>query len=130
MVRKFLSAVELPGDPASGLQATTRDYVTAQDALRAPVVHTHAEGDVTGLVADLAARAGYAVNSPATAAGADWVVTHNLGSQDVIVMVRRAASPYDCVPGWIGATSTTTVTVKPDIALAVNEYRAVVIRAV
>ena len=27
MVRKFTTAVELPGDPSSGLQATTKDYV-------------------------------------------------------------------------------------------------------
>jgi hypothetical protein len=31
MVRKFTTAVELPGDPASGLQAATKDYVDTAD---------------------------------------------------------------------------------------------------
>lgn len=68
----------------------------------------------------------YAVDSPAVAAGAIWTVTHNLGSQDVTIQVRRVASPYDYVDVRVEATTTNTCSVLPDLAMASGEYRAIV----
>lgn len=68
----------------------------------------------------------YAVDSPTVSAGGSWVVTHNLGSRDVTVDIRRAASPYDFVDVAVEATDTNTVTVKPDVSMASGEYRAIV----
>jgi hypothetical protein len=45
--RKFLTPVELPGDPASGLQASTKDYVDAGVATRVPTTRSVVAG--TGL---------------------------------------------------------------------------------
>jgi len=46
----------LPTGPAA-TNAVRKDYVDAADAARAPLVHTHAQADVTNLVTDLAAKA-------------------------------------------------------------------------
>lgn len=68
----------------------------------------------------------FAVDSPAVVAGGTWTVTHNLGSQDVTVQVRRAASPFDYVDVYVTAATLNTVTISPDIAMLSGEYRAVV----
>jgi microcystin-dependent protein len=46
----------LPTGPAAA-NAVRKDYVDTADAARAPLVHTHAQADVTNLVTDLAAKA-------------------------------------------------------------------------
>lgn len=68
----------------------------------------------------------FAANCPATSAGASWVVTHNLNSTDVVVGVKRVASPYDFVDVYVETTDANTVTIKPDVALASGEYRAII----
>ncbi len=71
---------------------------------------------------------GFAAACPAVSAGADWTVTHNLNSRDVIVQVRRAASPYDEVEVYSKADTVNTVVITPDVALASGEYRALVMK--
>ena len=73
-----------------------------------------------------AAIARYVTTSPVVSAGATWTVTHNLNSRDVHAVVRRSASPYDFVDVYIEATSTTVVSVIPDIAMASGEYTVIV----
>lgn len=73
---------------------------------------------------------GYAENCPVTAAGVAWPVNHNLGTKDVIVSVRRVASPFDEVDANITFDTTNQVNVRADIALAAGEYRAVVSKVV
>lgn len=68
----------------------------------------------------------YAVDSPVVTAGGTWTVTHNLNSLDVIVAVRRVASPFDYVSVYTTAATVNTVTISPDIAMAAAEYRAIV----
>lgn len=68
----------------------------------------------------------FSVTCPATTAGGTWTVTHNLNSQDVHVMVQRVASPYDYVDVYVEATTVNTVSIKPDLALAAGEYKAIV----
>lgn len=68
----------------------------------------------------------FAAVCPAVAAGAPWVVTHNLGSQDVIIMIRRSTTPFDFVDAYIEATSVNTVTLKPDVALAAGAFTAII----
>ncbi len=51
------------------------------------------------------------------------VVTHNLGTRDLVAMVRTAASPWEVVQPDIEMTSTTTATVRFAVAPATNEYR-------
>jgi hypothetical protein len=73
---------------------------------------------------------GYAENCPATAAGVAWPVNHNLGTKDVLVSVRRVASPYDQVEVNITYDTTNQVNVRADVALAAGEFRAVVAKVV
>lgn len=68
----------------------------------------------------------FEVDSPAVSAGATWTVTHNLNTRDVIVAVRRVASPYDFVEVYTAATTVNTVSVIPDIAMSSGEYRCLV----
>ena len=68
----------------------------------------------------------FSATSPAVTAGSTWTVTHNLNSQDVQVVVRRTASPYDFVDVYTEATTVNTVSVIPDLAMASGEYTAIV----
>jgi hypothetical protein len=56
-----------------------------------------------------------------------YVVTHNLGTADVMVQVSETASPYAKVETDIELTSTSTVTVKFASAPASGAYKVVVI---
>lgn len=58
---------------------------------------------------------------------ADIVVTHNLGTRDVQVTVRTAASPYDCQDVYWEATSTTTITIFFPAPPTSAELRVIVI---
>jgi hypothetical protein len=55
-----------------------------------------------------------------------FVVTHNLGTRDVIGQVYNNAAPYDVVIADIENTSTTTCTVRFGSAPALNAYRVVI----
>ncbi|MFF8831369.1 hypothetical protein [Streptomyces sp. NPDC015131] len=54
------------------------------------------------------------------------VVTHNLGTRDVAVTVRNAASPYEEILVDNEATSTTTCTLRFASAPSNNQYRVIV----
>jgi hypothetical protein len=71
---------------------------------------------------------GFSANSPVTSAGGTWTITHNLGTRDVLVSVRRNSSPWDQVEVSNEAATTNTVEVKPDVALTLDEFRATVIK--
>jgi len=73
-----------------------------------------------------AATTGYTTTCPSTSAGGSWVVTHNLGSRYVNAQVARVASPYDFVDVRMERTTTNTLTVLPDVALASGEYEIMV----
>jgi hypothetical protein len=68
----------------------------------------------------------FSATCPAAVAGATWTVTHNLNSQDVDVTVRRTASPYDIVDVYIANSTVNTVSIIPDVAVALNEFTAIV----
>lgn len=55
-----------------------------------------------------------------------FTITHNLGTRDVIVAVRKAASTYDYVMPDIAATTVDTITVTFATAPSTNEYRVIV----
>jgi hypothetical protein len=54
------------------------------------------------------------------------VVTHNLGTQDVMVMLRDNSSPFAIMEADFQATSTNTVTLVFTVAPTSNQYRAIV----
>lgn len=56
-----------------------------------------------------------------------YVLTHNLGTQDIQVSIYEVASPYAQVYADVEHTSTNTVTIKFAVAPAINTYRVVVI---
>lgn len=67
----------------------------------------------------------YAEDCPAVAAGNTWTITHNLGSTDVHVMVKRVSSPYDFIDVYTTTPTANTATVQADVALAAGEFRAI-----
>ncbi len=73
---------------------------------------------------------GYTTTCPATAAGATWTVTHNLGTRAVIPMVARSGSPWDFVRIRIERPTLNTLAVMPDLALAAGEYEIMVKKVV
>lgn len=85
---------------------------------------------ITNIRGPAAPGAGYTTTCPAVIAGGSWTVTHNLASRRVIAQVARVASPYDVVDVRIERTSTNTVTVLPDIAMAAGEYEIMIYRVV
>jgi hypothetical protein len=54
------------------------------------------------------------------------VVTHNLGTRDIVVAVRSASTPWEQVIVDNEATSTTTCTLKFAVAPTTNQYRVIV----
>lgn len=56
-----------------------------------------------------------------------FTVTHNLGTQDVLIQVRQAASPYQIVYTDCEATSTTQATIQFSVAPSSNQYRVTVV---
>lgn len=56
-----------------------------------------------------------------------FVVTHSLGTRDVVISVRRSTTPWDIVMCDMEATSTTTVTLRFSVAPTTNEYRVTII---
>lgn len=63
----------------------------------------------------------------AVPAGTACVITHNLGTRDVVVQVYRTTTPFDTVNCSVERTSTTTVTLRFFSPVAANALRAVVI---
>jgi hypothetical protein len=55
------------------------------------------------------------------------VISHNLGSQDVVVTVRETAAPYEIVYPDVTITSANTLTLTFAVAPALEAYRVVVI---
>jgi hypothetical protein len=80
----------------------------------------------TYIAATSTAATGYTTTSPAVSAGATWTVTHNLGSRALLAQVARVASPYDYVEVRIERTTTNTVSVLPDVAMASGEYEIMI----
>jgi hypothetical protein len=59
------------------------------------------------------------------------VLTHNLGTRDIVVSVRAAAGGFAALDsGWTwAATSVDTATLTFDVAPTAGQYRAVVVGA-
>lgn len=80
-----------------------------------------------GLVLDFSVipATGY-VTTVGDGTNTDYVVTHNLGTRDVLTEVIRSASPYDTVIADVAATTTNTITVSFASAPTTNEFRVVI----
>ena len=70
--------------------------------------------------------AGYTTTSPSVSAGGTWTVTHNLATKWLVAQVARVASPYDFIDVRIERTTTNTLSVLPDVAMASGEFEIMV----
>jgi hypothetical protein len=87
--------------------------------------------DVEGALAEVKTQANALPQIYATDIGngtdVALVVTHSLGTRDVIVQVRDNSSPYDYIGIESEATTTDTVTIRFTVAPTSNQYRCIVI---
>ena len=87
-------------------------------------------GHVTGTTtrdmtaSDIGAARKYSAN---VGGSASQVITHNLGTRDVVVLVRENSSPYAQVFCDIEMTTVNTVTLRFAVAPAANAYRVTII---
>lgn len=56
-----------------------------------------------------------------------FVITHSLGSRDVLVSVHRSTTPWDEIICDVEKTSTSTITLRFAVAPTTNEYRVTVV---
>jgi len=79
------------------------------------------EGDISGTV--YSSTIGDGTNS-------SYTITHNLGTRDIVVVVRNAASPYEVIDVRWEATTTSTVTLDFSAAPSSNSVRVSIYSAV
>jgi hypothetical protein len=72
--------------------------------------------------------ASYSTNVGTGSAG-PYVITHNLGTTDVDVVIRELSGGYQKITAW-KPTSINAVSVEPDEVWATNSHRATVIKVV
>lgn len=97
--------------------ATTAETTTGTDTARAVTP--------AGLSGSVWAHKGYAADV-GDGSNVSYTVTHNLGTRDVMVQVRRTSGDYDFVDVKAGAATTNTVVVEFDTAPTSNQYRVLV----
>lgn len=114
------SNLSLPGAPTTTTAAAGMS--TTQVATTGFVQIAVANGTST-----LASKTTKYATSIGNGASLSFVVTHNLGSQDVQVTVREVASPYAIVYPDVELTSTNTCTVYFGSAPSSNAYRVIVV---
>ncbi len=98
-------------------------------ALSAPVsVANGGTGATTaaGARTNLGIPAKYSANNVAWTAGASYDITHNLGTQDIVVAMRTVTDNRVIEIDW-SAKDSNTVTVYPDLSFAAASVRTVVI---
>jgi len=76
------------------------------------------------------AQRGFAADLGALTAGVDLTVTHNLGTDDVIIQVKEIAAPKKVVEIDFATPTVNTVTVRSDIAVAANALRIAILPVV
>lgn len=59
-------------------------------------------------------------------AATSFAITHNFGTRAVRVLVYRNSSPWDEIDVYVEHTNLNTVTLRPDVTWATNEFHAVV----
>jgi hypothetical protein len=87
--------------------------------------HVHATPD--SLVQALAAKTDKHAESIGNGSLTSFTITHNLGTKDVVVMVRETANPYAQVFCDVEMTTDDTVTVRFAAAPTSNQYRVIII---
>lgn len=80
----------------------------------------------TGARANLGATGKFSANI-GDGSTTSWVLTHNLGTSDVVVLLRQTASPYAQVIADVQMTSANSVTVNFTNAPSSNQYRATIV---
>jgi hypothetical protein len=130
MVRKFTTAVELPGDPASGLQATTKDYVDTVANGRVLTSRSILAGTgLTGggdLSVDRSLAVAYGTTASTAAVGNDSRLSDARSPSGTAGGALNGSYPnplLDVVP-WPPVTLTDAATIVTDASLG-NHFRVV-----
>ena len=110
-------------NPVNVWSTAFRCTISRLPAIRSSSGPTSIAGDIAGSHSIVARKFSQTLSTSATS----YTVTHNLGTQDVMVQVRLAASTFDLVDCDALATSTTQVTLNFAVAPTSNAYRVTVI---
>lgn len=128
MSRKFTTAIELPGNPSTGLQAATKDYVDTGDAARVPTSRSVLAG--TGLSgggalsADVTLAVSFGTAAGTAAQGNDSRLSDSRAPSGTAGGALSGSYPnpvLDLVP-WAVQTLTDAATIATDASLG-NHFR-------
>lgn len=56
-----------------------------------------------------------------------FTVTHNLGTKDLLVQIRRNGSPYDIIDAGIEMTTDNDITITTTTIPSTDEYKVIII---
>lgn len=128
MSRKFTTAIELPGNPSTGLQAATKDYVDTGDAARVPTSRSVLAG--TGLSgggalsADVTLAVSFGSTAGTAAQGNDSRLSDSRAPSGTAGGALNGSYPnpaLDLVP-WAVQALTDAATIATDASLG-NHFR-------
>jgi hypothetical protein len=128
MARKFTTAIELPGNPSTGLQAATKDYVDTGDAARVPTTRSVLAG--TGLSgggalsADVTLAVSFGTAAGTAAQGNDSRLSDSRAPSGTAGGALNGSYPnpaLDLAP-WAVQALTDAVTIATDASLG-NHFR-------
>lgn len=128
MSRKFTTAIELPGNPSTGLQAATKDYVDTGDAARVPTSRSVLAG--TGLSgggalsADVTLAVSFGTAAGTAAQGNDSRLSDSRAPSGTAGGALNGSYPnpaLDLVP-WAVQALTDAATIATDASLG-NHFR-------
>lgn len=115
------------------LDKYTQSQVDGLLAGKSNTGHVHTAGNITDFDVEVAnnstviAKADKYSTSIGDGTNISFTVNHNLESQDVIVQIREAGSPFEVVIADIEVTDTNNVEIKFNTAPTSNQYRVIVI---
>lgn len=128
MSRKFTTAIELPGNPSTGLQAATKDYVDTGDAARVPTSRSVLAGTgLTGggaLSADVTLAVSFGTAAGTAAQGNDSRLSDSRAPSGTAGGALNGSYPnpaLDLVP-WAVQALTDAATIATDASLG-NHFR-------
>lgn len=112
-VKRLMADNTTPKNALMTFNNSTGKWQTTHGAVTGTLITAQVANKVTAAVGDTAATS--------------FVITHNLNSRDLIVMVRKTATDYAAVIADIEFTTVDTITVKFAVAPSASQYTVTIV---